>query len=91
MGGISENHVFSNFHGFFDICHRVPPVTIFRNIAEFAFSYAPQFFFCFFMLENDFSHENNHLYKKLGGAWGGKLVRPIWALPGCILNAFEHQ
>ena len=39
------------------------------------------------MLENDFQHDNNHLYKKLGGAWGGTLVRSFWALPGCI---FKH-
>ena len=85
-GGISENLVFINFYGFFDIYHRVPPVTIFRNIAEFAFSLPPPQIFCFFMLENDFQHENNHLYKKLGGAWGGTLVRSFWALPGCILK-----
>ena len=38
------------------------------------------------MVKNVVSHTNNHLSKILGGAWGGTDLRPIWALPGCILK-----
>ena len=38
------------------------------------------------MLGKALPHTNKQFEKNLGGAWGGTLVRSIWALPGCILK-----
>ena len=62
---------------------------IFKNIGKLDFLYAPPQIFCFFMLKNGIPHTNNYFHKIRGGALVGNLgtiLRPIWALPGCILK-----